>query len=97
MQQFKIASLFEHKSFKYSTCSLNFNFRANVILTDLNELLDLLNKNLTENKSLISSRCQIKELNWLNHENISKEFDKQRIVIIADCIYYEQVRILRET
>jgi hypothetical protein len=52
----------------------------------------LLNRNLEENKFLISKNCQAKELNWLDYENICKEFEKQSFIIIADCIYYEQVR-----
>ena len=66
-------------------------------MTDLNELLDLLRKNLDENKSLIhsTSTCEIKELNWMNHGDILKDFKKQNIIIIADCIYYEQVKIER--
>ena len=53
----------------------------------------LLEKNLEENKSLLDSntKCTVKELNWSNYEKIEEDFDKQRVIIIADCIYYEQV------
>lgn len=71
--------------------------RANCTLTDLNDILPILHKNLNDNtQSIDQSLVKIKELDWNNHSFIQNTFEKYDIILIADCIYYEQVFLLNK-
>ncbi|XP_064420778.1 protein-lysine methyltransferase METTL21D isoform X2 [Latimeria chalumnae] len=61
---------------------------ANVTLTDLPDLQDLLKINITENKHLITGSVQAKVLKW--GENMSEFLPAPDYVLMADCIYYEE-------
>ncbi|XP_028934532.1 protein-lysine methyltransferase METTL21D isoform X2 [Ornithorhynchus anatinus] len=59
---------------------------ANVVLTDLEELQDLLKMNIDVNKHLVTGSVQAKVLKW--GEEVA-EFAPDYI-LMADCIYYEE-------
>ncbi|XP_038612667.1 protein-lysine methyltransferase METTL21D [Tachyglossus aculeatus] len=59
---------------------------ANVVVTDLEELQDLLKMNIDMNKHLVTGSVQAKVLKW--GEEVA-EFTPDYI-LMADCIYYEE-------
>ncbi|XP_062921658.1 protein-lysine methyltransferase METTL21D [Mobula hypostoma] len=61
---------------------------ANVILTDLEELQDLLNINIKDNKHLVTGSIQAKVLKW--GETVKGLPSEPDYILVADCIYYEQ-------
>lgn len=66
------------------------------MLTDLKENVALLEKNIVENflHSNESQKVDCSELDWLKHDGIenNRQINNSDFIIIADCIYYEQVR-----
>lgn len=63
-------------------------FRANVTVTDLEELQDLLNVNINDNKHLVTGSIQAKVLKW--GETVTDLPSDPDYILVADCIYYEQ-------
>ncbi|XP_063040065.1 protein-lysine methyltransferase METTL21D [Engraulis encrasicolus] len=61
---------------------------AHVTLTDLEDLQALLKKNINVNQSLISGSATAKVLKW--GENASDFLPPPDMILMADCIYYEQ-------
>ena len=63
-------------------------FRAEVIISDLPEFIPLINMNIEVNKDLITGNTMAKALTWGEDTISEHNFD---YVVLADCIYYEQV------
>lgn len=69
------------------------HFRADVVLTDLPEMVPLIKRNVTKNKESLKGQAEVKAFEWgsdislLNHED-HQGFD---MVLAADCIYYKEV------
>ncbi|XP_051892405.1 protein-lysine methyltransferase METTL21D isoform X2 [Pristis pectinata] len=61
---------------------------ANVIVTDLEELQDLLNINIKDNMHLVTGSIQAKVLKW--GETVKDLPSEPDYILVADCIYYEQ-------
>ncbi|XP_069495076.1 protein N-lysine methyltransferase METTL21D isoform X2 [Ambystoma mexicanum] len=61
---------------------------ANVTITDLEDVQDLLKINIENNKHLITGSVDAKVLKW--GENVSEFLPAPDYILIADCIYYEQ-------
>ncbi|XP_078090093.1 protein N-lysine methyltransferase METTL21D isoform X1 [Mustelus asterias] len=61
---------------------------AHVIVTDLEELQDLLNININDNKHLVTGSIQAKVLKW--GESVKDLPPEPDYILVADCIYYEQ-------
>ncbi|XP_043930222.1 protein-lysine methyltransferase METTL21D [Protopterus annectens] len=61
---------------------------ANVTVTDLEELQDLLTRNIEENKHLITGSIEAKVLKW--GEKKASGLGCPDYVLMADCIYYEE-------
>jgi hypothetical protein len=62
-----------------------------VIVTDLKEILHLISKNVADNETAVGGRVQVVELNWSEFKLIAKRFPKIDVILLADCIYYEEV------
>ena len=63
--------------------------RANVILTDLNENLDLLYQNIQANQTLCRGNVEAKQLRWGINDDLKDLPKIIDFVLISDCIYYE--------
>ncbi|XP_067592642.1 protein N-lysine methyltransferase METTL21D isoform X1 [Pseudorca crassidens] len=61
---------------------------ADVIVTDLEELQDLLKMNINMNKHLVTGSVQAKVLKW--GEEIEDFPSPPDYILMADCIYYEE-------
>ncbi|KAM4664437.1 protein N-lysine methyltransferase METTL21D [Discoglossus pictus] len=61
---------------------------ANVAVTDLEDLQELMKTNIKDNAHLISGSCQAKVLKW--GEEISEFLPSPDYILMADCIYYEE-------
>ncbi|XP_067847120.1 protein-lysine methyltransferase METTL21D [Heptranchias perlo] len=61
---------------------------AHVTVTDLEELQDLLNININDNKHLVTGSIQAKVLKW--GETVKDLPPDPDYILLADCIYYEQ-------
>uniref|UniRef100_A0A8C8SKR0 Valosin containing protein lysine methyltransferase n=1 Tax=Pelusios castaneus TaxID=367368 RepID=A0A8C8SKR0_9SAUR len=61
---------------------------ADVVVTDLEELQDLLNINIEKNKHLVTGSIQAKVLKW--GEDVKEFLPAPDYILMADCIYYEQ-------
>ncbi|XP_077180216.1 protein N-lysine methyltransferase METTL21D [Paroedura picta] len=61
---------------------------ANVTVTDLEEVQDLLKKNIESNQHLISGSIQAKVLKW--GEDVTDFLPAPDYILMADCIYYEE-------
>ncbi|XP_078418661.1 protein N-lysine methyltransferase METTL21D isoform X1 [Cetorhinus maximus] len=61
---------------------------AHVTVTDLEELQDLLNININDNKHLVTGSIQAKVLKW--GESVKDLPPDPDYILVADCIYYEQ-------
>ncbi|XP_036607864.1 protein-lysine methyltransferase METTL21D isoform X1 [Trichosurus vulpecula] len=61
---------------------------ADVIVTDLEELQDLLKLNIKMNEHLITGSVQAKVLKW--GEERKDYFSPPDYILMADCIYYEE-------
>ena len=75
---------------------LPLNFRANSIVTDLPELLSLMQQNIDKNKEKLVGSCQATPLTWGNSEQMKclKDSTFSNVldyIIVADCVYYEEV------
>ncbi|XP_067895177.1 protein-lysine methyltransferase METTL21D isoform X2 [Heterodontus francisci] len=62
--------------------------RAHVTVTDLEELQELLNININDNKHLVTGSIQAKVLKW--GESVKDLPPDPDYILVADCIYYEQ-------
>ncbi|XP_038634186.1 protein-lysine methyltransferase METTL21D isoform X1 [Scyliorhinus canicula] len=62
---------------------------AHVTVTDLEELQDLLNTNINDNKHLVTGSIQAKVLKW--GESVKHLPPEPDYILVADCIYYEQL------
>ncbi|XP_034624539.1 protein-lysine methyltransferase METTL21D isoform X2 [Trachemys scripta elegans] len=61
---------------------------ADVTVTDLEELQDLLNINIEKNKHLVTGSVQAKVLKW--GEDVKEFLPAPDYILMADCIYYEE-------
>ncbi|XP_075047956.1 protein N-lysine methyltransferase METTL21D [Mixophyes fleayi] len=61
---------------------------ANVTVTDLEDLQDLMKTNIDSNSHLITGSCQAKVLKW--GEDVSDFSPSPDYILMADCIYYEE-------
>ncbi|XP_053330852.1 protein N-lysine methyltransferase METTL21D-like [Spea bombifrons] len=61
---------------------------ADVTLTDLEDLKDLMNVNIESNKDLITGSCRAKVLKW--GEDVTEFLPSPNYILMADCIYYEE-------
>ncbi|MEE6492313.1 hypothetical protein FKM82_016543 [Ascaphus truei] len=61
---------------------------ANVTITDLEELQDLMKINIDSNLHLITGSCQAKVLKW--GEGAAESQPLPDYILMADCIYYEE-------
>lgn len=61
---------------------------ADVTVTDLEDLQDLMKTNIEKNSALITGSCQAKVLKW--GEDILDFSPSPDYVLMADCIYYEE-------
>ena len=59
-----------------------------MIISDLPEFIPLINMNIEVNKDLITGNTMAKALTWGEDTISEHNFD---YVVLADCIYYEQV------
>lgn len=60
-------------------------------VTDLPEFVPLMQYNIEKNQALIDEKgglCEAEELSWGTNSN-----RKADVILLADCIYYEQVSI----
>lgn len=65
-------------------------FSASVTVTDLADFVPLMQYNIQQNQAAINMKagdCKAEELSWGDKTN--KKYD---LILLADCIYYEQVR-----
>lgn len=66
----------------------NFLFcSANALITDLPDFIPLIEMNITENKSLIKGSAKALPLRW-GEDTVQDYF---HYILLADCIYYEEV------
>ncbi|XP_076982929.1 protein N-lysine methyltransferase METTL21D isoform X3 [Tamandua tetradactyla] len=61
---------------------------AHVVVTDLEELQDLLKMNITMNQHLVTGSVQAKVLKW--GEELEDFPSPPDFILMADCIYYEE-------
>uniref|UniRef100_A0A2D4GKH0 Protein-lysine methyltransferase METTL21D n=1 Tax=Micrurus corallinus TaxID=54390 RepID=A0A2D4GKH0_MICCO len=62
---------------------------ANVTVTDLEEVQDLLKMNIENNEHLVSGSIQAKVLKW--GEDVTDFLPAPDFILMADCIYYEEL------
>ncbi|XP_025911892.1 protein-lysine methyltransferase METTL21D [Apteryx rowi] len=62
--------------------------RANVTVTDLEELQELLKVNIENNKHLVTGSVRAKVLKW--GEDVTEFQPPPDYILMADCIYYEE-------
>ncbi|KAG9481144.1 hypothetical protein GDO78_010412 [Eleutherodactylus coqui] len=60
---------------------------ANVTVTDLEDLQDLMKTNIENNSALLTGSCQAKVLKW--GEDVV-DLPSPDYILMADCIYYEE-------
>lgn len=60
---------------------------ANAVITDLPDFIPLIEMNITENKSLIKGSAKALPLRW-GEDTVQDYF---HYILLADCIYYEEV------
>jgi len=65
-------------------------FRASTIITDLLDFVPLMNLNIEANKTIFQMDVEARELKW-GSEISSKDSADIDVVVVADCIYYEEV------
>ncbi|XP_066464161.1 protein N-lysine methyltransferase METTL21D isoform X2 [Eleutherodactylus coqui] len=61
--------------------------RANVTVTDLEDLQDLMKTNIENNSALLTGSCQAKVLKW--GQDVV-DLPSPDYILMADCIYYEE-------
>lgn len=62
---------------------------SKVTITDLPEFLGLMEKNIMENRDRLGCPVEARELSWGNEQQM-RQFPIPEVVLVADCIYYEQ-------
>ncbi|XP_076031470.1 protein N-lysine methyltransferase METTL21D-like [Oratosquilla oratoria] len=62
---------------------------ASVTVTDLPEFIPLMKKNIEKNKEHLKWTMEAEELVWGREEHLQK-FRQPDILLVADCIYYDQ-------
>ncbi|XP_058019101.1 protein N-lysine methyltransferase METTL21D isoform X2 [Ahaetulla prasina] len=62
---------------------------ANVTVTDLEEVQDLLKVNIENNQHLVSGSIEAKVLKW--GEDVTDFLPAPDFILMADCIYYEEL------
>lgn len=65
---------------------------SKVTITDLPEFLGLMEKNIMENRDRLGCPVEARELSWGNEQQM-RQFPIPEVVLVADCIYYEQVSL----
>ncbi|XP_009892232.1 PREDICTED: protein-lysine methyltransferase METTL21D [Charadrius vociferus] len=63
-------------------------YRANVTVTDLEELQELLLVNIENNRHLVTGSVRAKVLKW--GEDVAEFLPPPDYILMADCIYYEE-------
>ncbi|XP_035744319.1 protein-lysine methyltransferase METTL21D, partial [Egretta garzetta] len=63
-------------------------YRADVTVTDLEELQELLMVNIENNKQLVTGSVRAKVLKW--GEDVTEFQPPPDYILMADCIYYEE-------
>ena len=74
-----------------SECFVHYVFRASVTITDLADFVPLMNLNITENAEVLKAEITAKELKW--GEDVTSFKPPVDFLLLADCIYYEEVKI----
>lgn len=72
---------------------------SSVLMTDLPQNLNLIQRNVRENQSLIpqDKKIEVKSFDWLDRNQFQWNFmqwrnlDDINLVLIADCLYYQEV------
>ena len=69
---------------------------SNVIITDLHYCLDIMQRNVSNNRHLVSDRVVVKEYDWSQTDHQSQQFfdlklDRIDLILVSDCIYYPKV------
>ena len=68
-------------------------YRAKVTITDLPEFVPLMRLNVDTNNHLCKYPVSAEALRW--GDEVSSKFSNVDIILIADCIYYKEVRPVR--
>lgn len=71
-------------------------FRANVVLTDLQEMIPLIIKNVAKNSSVLKGKVDVQVFDWGSDIKSlpyceDEGFEGFDVVLVADCIYYKEV------
>ncbi|KAH9496686.1 hypothetical protein Btru_009658 [Bulinus truncatus] len=75
---------------------------AKVVITDLPEIVPLMQHNVNLNEKILKGSCTATELKWGNKEHmahIKQEHFSESVdfLLIADCVYYEAIEELVKT
>ena len=62
-------------------------------MTDLAEFVPLMNMNIEANNETFDMFVEAKELKWGSDVTCDDRYQDLDVVIAADCIYYEEVRL----
>lgn len=68
-------------------------FRADSIVTDLDDFIPLMDRNISSNQHLITGKCKASTLRW--GEDMV-HFKPPDYLLLADCIYYPEVLNLKQ-
>lgn len=61
-------------------------------ITDLPDFIPLIERNIKENSKVLRGKAVARTLNW--GEDTEKPEEHPDFILFADCIYYEQVRVI---
>ena len=62
-----------------------------MIITDLAEFIPLIQLNIDRNQENLTGKAEAEVLSWGSQSAVSKQPD---YILVADCIYYQQVSVL---